>query len=72
MHRLHVDIPLTLDLTQSQEISRKIVEFLSTMNIEEVKLIQYKLSHDLDRANKNYLDINENGHCTNKKSQIVF
>ena len=70
--RLHIDIPLTSDQTQSATISRKVAEFLSSMNIEGVKLVQYKLSNDSDRANKNYLDINENGHCSNKKFQIVF
>ena len=72
MFRLHIDIPLTQNQTQSVEIAKQVAEFLSTMNIEDVKLVQYKLSHDLDRANKNYLDINENGHCSNKKNQIVF
>jgi hypothetical protein len=70
--RLHIDIPLADDQTQSAYISKQVAEFLLSMNIEGVELIQYRLSHDLDRGNKNYLDINENGHASNKKSQIVF
>ena len=71
-YRLHIDIPLTDDQTQSANISRQVAEFLLTMDIEGVELIQYRLSNDLDRGNKNYLDINENGHASNKKNQIVF
>lgn len=70
--RLHIDIPLTDDQTQSAYISKQVAEFLLSMDIEGVELIQYRLSHDLDRGNKNYLDINENGHASNKKIQIVF
>ncbi len=72
MHRLHIDIPLNKDLELSVDLSKKIVDFLSTLNIEGVDLVQYRLSNDTDRGNKNYLDINENGHASNKKMQIVF
>ena len=72
MHRLHIDIPLNKDLELSVDLSKKIVDFLSTLNIEGVDLVQYRLSNDTDRGNKNYLDINENGHASNKKMQIFF
>jgi len=70
--RLHIDIPLTDNLTDSETISKKVIEFLTSLNVEGVNVLQYKLSNDSDRANKNYLDINENGHASNKKCKIEF
>lgn len=72
MFRLHIDVPLTKDQTQSEELANKILEFIKSMNIEGVELAQYRLSNDTDRGNKNYFDINENGHCSNKKLRIVY
>lgn len=70
-YRLHIDIPLGDDLEESKAQAEHIVDFLSAMSkIEGVDFFQYKLSHDQDRANKNYLDINENGHCSNKKIRV--
>ena len=72
MFRLHIDIPVNNDKDDSIRITGEIINFLKKMNIEGVNLIQYKLSDDSDRANKNYLDINENGHCSNKKLKIEY
>jgi hypothetical protein len=73
IYRLHIDIPLTDNLEDSKELSEYIVSCLSEMaKIENADYFQYKLSHDLDRSNKNYLDINENGHCSNKKIKVVW
>ena len=72
MFRIHIDIPINNDKEDSIRITGEIVKFLETMKIEGVKLAQYKLSDDSDRANKNYLDINENGHCSNKKMKIEY
>ena len=70
-YRLHIDIPLTNNLTQSKEIAEHIVEYLKQMNkIENADYFQYRLSHDDDRGNKNYFDINENGHASNKKIKV--
>lgn len=71
MYRFHIDIPLTKDELASKEISAAIVEYLKNMKITEVELIQYRLGNDNDRGNKNYLDIDENGHCSNKKIKIT-
>lgn len=72
-YRLHIDIPISGDLQNAKDITEHIVDFLSRMErIEDVEFFQYKLSHDSDRANKNYLDINENGHCSNKKIKGTF
>ena len=72
MYRLFLDLPLFLDPQKSIDVSKKVLDFLSTMEIEEVNNIQYRLGNDTDRGNKNYLDVNENGHASNKKGKIVF
>ena len=71
-YRLFIDVPLTDNQEVSIDISKEIVEFLRTMKINDVNLVQYKLSHDSDRGNKNYLDIDEFGHCSNKKFKIEY
>ena len=72
MFRLLIDVPISNDKDDSIKITGEIVNFLKEMKIDGVNLVQYKLSDDSDRANKNYLDINENGHCSNKKFKIEF
>ena len=37
-----------------------------------VERVNYRLGFDDDRAKTNYLDINEEGHCSTKKSRMVF
>jgi hypothetical protein len=70
-YRLILDIPLTHDLTQSKQIAEHIIDYMKDMEkIEGADVFQYRLSHDSDRGNKNYFDINENGHCTNKKIKV--
>jgi hypothetical protein len=68
--RLHIDIPLSQSEEESIRISQEVLEQLKLLT--GVNFLQYRLSHDLDRGNKNYLDKNENGHCTNKKLKIEF
>lgn len=70
MFRFHIDIPLSKNEDQSKDLSIQIVEFLRTMNVDGVELIQYRLGNDSDRGNKNYLLADENGHCTTKKLKI--
>ena len=68
MYRLHIDLPLDEDLENSQQLSEHIIEILKNeLYGEGLSVVQYRLSNDTDRGNKNYLDINENGHCSNKK-----
>jgi hypothetical protein len=38
----------------------------------EADTINYRLGHDDDRQKSNYLDKNENGHVSNKKSKILL
>ena len=69
MYRLHIDIPIGYNLddsaTQASQITLLVKEALerSGMKIE----MNYRLGNDEDRGKKNYLDINENGHASNKK-----
>ena len=71
MYRLHIDLPLTTDLENSKELSEHVIEILKQeLYGEGLTVVQYKLSHDSDRANKNYLDIDENNHCSNKKCRF--
>lgn len=72
MYRFHIDIPLFKDEVISKALANQIVDFLKTMDVDGVELIQYRLGNDSDRGNKNYLSIDENGHCTNKKTKIEF
>ena len=73
IHRLYIDIPLTGNLDeaaiQSKQIVNKIQEALDGMRINGSHF-NYRLGHDDDRQRSNYLDINENGHCSNKKSRV--
>ena len=73
IHRLHIDIPMTGNLDeaaiQSKQIVNKIQEALDGMRISGSHF-NYRLGPDDDRQRSNYLDINENGHCSNKKSRV--
>ena len=68
VYRLHIDVPLGTDLEKAKDLAEHLVEIMKgEFYGEGLTFLQYRLSHDDDRGNKNYLDINENGHCTNKK-----
>jgi hypothetical protein len=72
-YRLHIDIPLGKDVSEARNLADHLIEIMrNEFYGEGLRLIQYKLSHDSDRGNKNYLDINENGHASNKKVKIEF
>tara|TARA_Y100001938_G_scaffold146093_1_gene224245 strand:- start:566 stop:814 length:249 start_codon:yes stop_codon:yes gene_type:complete len=78
-YRLHIDIPLGDDEERAIYKSKLLIqEILGThndtiMHLNEkydVNLMNYRLGHDDDRQKSNYLDKNENGHCSNKKTKI--
>tara|TARA_R100001163_G_scaffold30918_1_gene24274 strand:+ start:4353 stop:4604 length:252 start_codon:yes stop_codon:yes gene_type:complete len=78
-YRLHVDVPLGTDEETARFKANLLVqEFLGTheVNIKHldekynVTQFNYRLGHDEDRQKSNYLDINENGHASNKKTRI--
>ena len=75
-YRLHIDIPL--NLTEDDAIKHSIAIMSAIENIlmsgvkTEADTINYRLGHDDDRQKSNYLDKNENGHVSNKKSKILL
>lgn len=83
MYRLHIDFPMGYDQAKAIAASKLLINILiseiernsayanekSPCEIVKIDLIQWKLSDDTDRANKNYLDINKNGHASNKKTK---
>jgi hypothetical protein len=73
-YRLHIDIPLSTDGKVPTEVVEKIMTVFDKSNfcVEGIQCVNYRLGHDDDRQRSNYLDINENGHCSNRKSKIVY
>jgi hypothetical protein len=74
MFRLHLDLPLKISETESAEITKAFVEFLTqnkdTLTNMGIADINYRLGHDDDRQKSNYMIKNHNGHVANKKSRI--
>lgn len=79
MYRLHIDIPLGTDEDEAVYKTKLLVqEFLSShresiQHLNEkydVEQLNYRLGHDEDRQKSNYLDKNENGHVSNRKTKI--
>jgi len=81
-YRLHIDIPLGNDEEEAIRTVKQIMHWhfididsqLKIKNISngKVKRLNYRLGHDEDRQKSNYLDKNENGHVSNKKTQVNF
>ena len=71
MFRLHIDIPLPYTEEEAVRMAKDIIATLNPNKLE-VDCINYRLGHDEDRQKSNYLDKNENGHVSNKKSKILF
>ena len=77
-YRLHIDIPLNMSENDARMASIQILGLLAgedahalVLNAIGVEEINYRLGHDDDRQKSNYLQKNENGHVTNKKSRIA-
>ena len=75
-YRLHIDVPFECNEEESARISKMVIGILEK-NFDSLKHIgisklNYRLGHDEDRQKSNYLDKNENGHCSNKKIKIVL
>ena len=81
-YRLHIDIPLGVNEDEAIQEAKKVIRDIEVrwthprsrpvdqdMSVDRVN---YRLGFDDDRAKTNYLDINEEGHCSTKKSRIVF
>lgn len=82
MFRLHIDIPIvppeydgkppTDKQSECRDYANQIMEKVIQILREDVFVVQninYRLGNDEDRGTPNYLVINENGHCSNKKSR---
>ena len=82
MYRLHVDIPLGHNEETAKQVASSIVRWVFqdgdaqeriqrlTLGKYEIKEINCRLGNDEDRQKSNYLDVNENGHTSNKKIRI--
>ena len=78
-YRLHIDIAIDGSEEDALKKAREIIRFCFDNYISEktmcelgVDVVNYRLGHDDDRQKSNYLDKNENGHVSNKKSKILF
>lgn len=73
-YRLHIDIPiLTGDMNEAANVAKTIMEHIhAALSYQHDKFnsVNYRLGHDEDRQKSNYLDLNEKGHCSNKKLSI--
>ena len=68
MFRLHIDIPLAEDEEESAKIAKSIADELVRQFLSDnVKKIQYRMANDEERAVRNYLIKDDEGHCSTKK-----
>ena len=78
MFRLFIDIPISAINTehaveQAQALVNKMIlsddmqQHFKSVNIEQ---INYRLGHDEDRQKSNYFMIDDNGHCSTKKTKV--
>lgn len=80
--RLHIDIPIVLpgdilpgDINAIASASEQACEIIDCVlsiiqdQCPSVNQVNYRLGNDDDRGGSNYLTINENGHCSNKKTK---
>ena len=80
MFRLHIDIPLeNMTVEQAQLFVQDLMTEFKDKDIVKdscyggsVIQVNYRLGHDDDRQRSNYMQINENGHCSNKKSKLIL
>ena len=79
-YRLHIDIPLGGNEEEAIYKANLLVQEFFKLNQStagnlirdkyEIEKASYRLGHDEDRQKSNYLDKNENGHVSNKKTTI--
>ena len=73
-YRVHIDMPLGTEQEEALKKCSFIIGILEN-NLDGIRSIGvpsigYRLGNDEDRQKSNYLELNENGHCSNKKSKI--
>jgi len=80
MYRLHIDIPLSENEEDAVKMAISLMEWtfkdvdcktrLRMLTNNKIEQVNYRLGYDDDRQKSNYLDKNENGHVSNKKTRI--
>jgi hypothetical protein len=77
MFRLFIDIPISaINTEHAAEQARELISMIITEDMKtnlkaaNVEQVNYRLGHDEDRQKSNYLIMNENGHCSNKKCRM--
>ena len=73
-YRLHIDVPLGDDEETAIKVVNLLVQRIPTsiLKLHKIEQVNYRLGHDEDRQKSNYLDKNENGHVSNKKSKVTI
>lgn len=77
-YRLHIDVPIQAETREEAiEIARDLLHTLQIETIDSPLLgsgheVNYRLGNDNDRQRSNYFDMDENGHCSNKKTRIKY
>ncbi len=74
-YRIHIDMPLGTDQEEALSKIKSVmghciseeVDFFRSIGIDKIGI---RLGHDDDRQKSNYLNINDNGHVSNKKTMI--
>jgi len=73
-YRFHLDVPLGTDQAVAIQAAKFLVAQLEAcVKNNSLSLgteCQYRLGFDTDRQRSNYLDIDEQGHCSNKKMTL--
>jgi len=79
-YRLHIDIPLGDKEEYAVYKSNLLIQEFFKLGLStgpnmiqekyDIDQASYRLGHDEDRQRSNYLDKNENGHVSNKKTVI--
>lgn len=73
-YRIHIDMPMGEDQEDATKKALGVIgileQNLDTIRSMGIESIGYRLGHDEDRQKSNYLSLNDNGHCSNKKLKI--
>ena len=82
MYRLYIDIPLGTDEESAIKYADQLVRWtfidvdckdrLQRLSGNRIEVVNYKLENDQDKQKSNYLDIDENGHVSNKECKIEY
>lgn len=75
MYRLHIDIPCGVNQAEAIALAKDTIQqfqqYFQSGPLQGIE-VGIRLGSDEDRQKSNYLDLNENGHCSNKKTKVVL